>query len=429
VSSDRSQSAESLEAPHQAAEPAAVRTPRWYTPLAQRNYRLFVAIQLAGSTGVWMQRLAQDWLVLQLTGSPAAVGVAVALQFLPMLIVGPLSGILVDLYPKRRILLICQSVAALLALALAGLDAGGGITVWAVYACCVALGITSAVDGPARQVFVNEVVGDAALRPAIGLNNAIGQLGAMVGPAIGGLLIARAGSAAAFAANALVCLAVLCFITAIRTSQLHPSEPPLRGRGQVLAGFRFVRRRPSLLLVMLLAGLLGAFGMNGPVVLAAFAEDIWHSGAAGFGMFNTFSAGGALIGALLAARLRTLGRRGIVLSAGLFGLTQLVAALMPTQELFVAMLVPVGVTTLLFLTSAATTVQLEAGADVRGRVLALYLPLLLGGHALGGLLAGWLTEEFGVRAGLVMTGALGMVSAVVIGVLLWVNARRRSAAS
>ena len=428
MSSDRPQSAESLRATDHASEQAAERTPRWYHPLAQGNYRLFVAIQLAGSTGVWMQRLAQDWLVLQLTGSPAAVGVAVALQFLPMLVVGPLSGVLVDLFPKRRILLICQSVTALLALTLAVLDSGGGITVWAVYACCVALGITSAVDGPARQVFVNEMVGDAALRPAIGLNNAIGQLGAMAGPALGGLVIAKAGSAAAFAANALLCLAVLGLITAIRTAQLHPSEPPLRGRGQILAGFRYVRRRPSLLLVMLLAGLLGAFGMNGPVVLAAFAENVWHSGAAGFGMFNTFSAAGALIGALLAARLRTLGRRGIVVSAGLFGLTQLVAALMPTQELFVAMLVLVGVMTLLFLTSAATTVQLEAGAEVRGRVLALYLPLLLGGHALGGLLAGWLTEEFGVRTGLVVTGALGMVSAAVIGLLLWLNARRRSAA-
>jgi MFS family permease len=421
VSSDRPQYAESLLAND--------RPPRWYHPLAQRNYRLFVAMQLAGSTGIWMQRLAQDWLVLQLTGSPAAVGVAVALQFLPMLVVGPLSGILVDLYPKRRILLLCQTVTALLATTLAVLDAGGGISVWAVYACCVALGITSAVDGPARQVFVNEVVGDAGLRPAIGLNNAIGQLGAMAGPALGGLLIAKAGSAAAFAANALVCLAVLGLIAAIRTSQLYPGAPPLRGSGQVLAGFRYVRHRPSLLLVMLLAGLLGAFGMNGPVVLAAFAEKIWHSGAAGFGMFNTFSAAGALAGALLAARLRTLGRRGIVASAGLFGLTQLVAALMPTQELFVAMLVPVGVMTLLFLTSAATTVQLEAGAEVRGRVLALYLPLLLGGHALGGLLAGWLTEEFGVRTGLVVTGALGMLSAAIIGLLLWLNARRRPAAS
>jgi MFS family permease len=425
VSSDRTQSAESLQNARQASDGPL----RWYHPLAQRNYRLFIAIQLAGSTGVWMQRLAQDWLVLQLTGSPAAVGVAVALQFLPMLVVGPLSGILVDLFPKRRILLICQSITALLALALAALDAGGGITVWAVYACCVALGITSAVDGPARQVFVNEVVGDAALRPAIGLNNAIGQLGAMAGPALGGLLIAKAGSAAAFAANAAVCLAVIGLIAAIRTSRLYPGPPPLQGRGQVLAGFRYVRGRPSLLLVMLLAGLLGAFGMNGPVVLAAFAEDVWHSGAAGFGIFNTFSAAGALAGALLAARLRTLGRRGIVVSAGLFGLTQLVAALMPTQELFVAMLVLVGVMTLLFLTSAATTVQLEAGAEVRGRVLALYLPLLLGGHALGGLLAGWLTEEFGVRAGLVVTGALGMLSAAVIGLLMWLNARRRAAAA
>jgi MFS family permease len=182
--------------------------------------------------------------------------------------------------------------------------------------------------------------------------------------------------------------------------------------------------RPPLLLTMILAGLMGAFGMNGPVVLAAFADRVWHSGPAGFGLFNTVSALGALTGALLATRIKRFGRKGIVASAGLFGLSQLLAALMPTQESFVVMLVVVGFMTLLFLTSAATAVQLEAGSHVRGRVLALYFPLLLGGHAVGGLLAGWLTEEFGVRTGLVVTGGLGMASAVVVAVLL----RRRSRA-
>ena len=398
--------------------------PRWYHPLKQHNYRLFLGMQLAGSMGVWMQRLAQDWLVLQLTGSPAAVGVAVALQFLPMLVVGPLAGLVVDLFPKRRIMLVCQSVIVVLALALAAWAASGAITVWAVYASCVALGVTAAIDQPTRQVFVNEVVGDAALRPAIGLNNALAQLGAMAGPAVGGVLIAAAGPASAFAANSLIGMLVLGLIAAIRPAELHPGTPAERGRGQLLAGFRFVRERPRLLLIILLAGLLGAFGMNGPVVLAAFAERVWHNGAAGFGLFNTVSAGGALVGALLAARLRNMGRRGIVAAAGLFGLSQLVAALMPSLVLFVAMLAVVGVMTLLFLTSAATAVQLEAGPAVRGRVMALYLPLLLGGHALGGLLAGWLTEQLGVRAGLVVTGGLGMLSALVIGFLLWRASRR-----
>lgn len=379
---------------------------------------------LASSGGVWMQRLAQDWLVLQLTGSPAAVGVAVALQFLPMLVVGPLSGVLVDMFPKRRILLMCQSVAAVLAAGLAVWNATGGTDVWVVYASCIALGVTSAIDGPARQVFVNEVVGDRGLPAAIGLNSAIGQLGAMVGPALAGIVIAKAGPAAAFAGNAVVGVGVLVMIAAIRPGELHhaPEHSAAGGRrGQILAGFRFVRARPPLLLTMLLAGLLGAFGMNGPVVLAAFADRVWHSGPTGFGLFNTVSALGALAGALLASRIKRFGRKGIVASAGLFGLSQLLAALMPTQEWFVVLLVVVGFMTLMFLTSAATAVQLEAGAHVRGRVLALYLPLLLGGHALGGLLAGWLTEEFGVRAGLVVTGGLGMVSAAVIGLLLYLG--------
>lgn len=421
MSSDRPQPAESIDIPD--------RPLRWHHPLKQRNYRLYLGMQFAGSVGVWMQRLAQDWLVLQLTGSPAAVGVAVALQFLPMLVVGPLSGLLVDIFPKRRIMLVCQAVIALLAMGLAASSATGSITVWAVYASCIALGVTAAIDQPARHVFVNEVVGDAALRPAIGLSNAIAQLGAMAGPALGGVVIAQAGSAAAFASNSILCLGVLAMIAAIRPALLHPSTPATYGRGQILGGFRYVRERPSLLLIIALAGLLGAFGMNGPVVLAAFAERVWHNGVAGFGIFNTVSAGGALAGALLAARLKTLGRKGIVAAAGLFGLSQLVAALMPNLVLFVIMLVVVGLMTLLFLTSVATAVQLEAGPEIRGRVMALYLPLLLGGHALGGLLAGWLTEQFGVREGLVTTGALGMLSAVVIGLLLWRNARRRSPVS
>jgi MFS family permease len=421
VSSERQHSEQSL-------RPSQNQQPPWYRPLRQRNYRLFLALVFTGSVGVWMQRLAQDWLVLQLTGSPAAVGVAVALQFLPMLVVGPLSGLLVDLFPKRRIMLVCQAVIALLAMALAAWAASGTITVWAVYASCVALGVTSAINQPASQVFVNEVVGDAALRPAIGLNNAIGQLGAMAGPALGGIVIAQAGSAAAFAANSLLCVLVLCMIAAIRPAELHPSIRAERGRGQLLAGFRYVKERPSLLLIIALAGLLGLFGMNGPVVLAAFAERVWHNGVEGFGLFNTVSAIGALAGALLAARLRSLGKKGIVLAAGLFGLSQLVAALMPNLILFTVMLVVVGLMTLLFLTSAATAVQLEAGPEIRGRVMALYLPLLLGGHAMGGLLAGWLTEQFGVRLGLGATGALGMVSAAVIGLLLWRNARRSAPA-
>ncbi|MFJ5954403.1 MFS transporter [Paenarthrobacter sp. NPDC092416] len=413
-------------------KPATARsTETWYYPLRHHNYRIFVTLSLAGSGGVWMQRLAQDWLVLQLTGSPAAVGVAVALQFLPMLVVGPVSGVLVDLFPKRRILVVCQSVAVLLAAGLAVWNAAGGHDVWVVYASCIALGITSAIDGPARQVFVNEVVGDAGLPAAIGLNSAIGQLGAMAGPALAGVVIAHAGSAAAFAANAGIGVAVMVMILAMRPGELHAShgisgDGPSSRRGQILAGFRFVRARPPLLLTMLLAGLLGAFGMNGPVVLAAFADRVWHSGPAGFGLFNTVSAMGALAGALVATRIKRFGRKGIVVSAGLFGLTQLLAALMPTQESFVVMLVVVGFMTLAFLTSAATAVQLEAGSSVRGRVLALYFPLLLGGHALGGLLAGWLTEDFGVRIGLVVTGALGMMSAVVIGFLLWMYSRRRN---
>lgn len=386
--------------------------------LRNHNYRLFLAAQFFGGTGMWMLRLSQDWLVLKLTGSPAAVGIIVALQFLPLLTFGPLGGVIADRHNKRHLVMAAQSAAAVLAATLAALTIGGLVTVPLLYAFALASGCVAVFDQPARQVLVNELVGDAQLRSAISTNNALNQLSGLVGPAVAGALINQVGQGWAFAANAVLCAVVVALVAAMRVRELHRVPTVSRARGQLKEGLRYILDRPQLLWVVVLAGFMGAFGMNGPVVLAAFADFEWDTGSGGFGLYNSIGAVGGLVGAILAARMVTLRARTVVLGAGAFGVAEILAALSPTHPTFLIMLAVVGMATMFFLTSAGTYVQLTAAPSVRGRVMAFYMPLLLGGHAAGGLLQGWFTEHLGVRGGLVLTGGLALVATLGVGLVL-----------
>ncbi|WP_373309922.1 MFS transporter [Cellulomonas chitinilytica] len=396
-------------------------------PLRLHNFRLLVGAQLLGGTGMWMLRMAADWLVLEITGSSEAVGVLVALQFLPLLLVGPWGGLLADRYDKRRLVAIAQTAQAVLAAALAALTFTGTVEVWHLYVAAALMGLVTAVDQPARQVLVGEVVGDRWLQRAVSTVNALGQAGGMIGPAVAGLVIHRWGESWAFTANGVVALLVVSVVLSMRRRELHVAPPVRPARGQVREGVRYVRDRPRLGWVIVLAGLMGALGMNGPVVLTAFAQDVWHTGAGGFGLYNTVSAVGAFTGVLVGARFVRVRARSVVVASAAFAVAETLAALAPNQATFLVMLTVVGATTLLFLTTAATLVQLTADRPVRGRVLALYSPLLLGGHALGGLLQGWLTEQLGVRLGLVVTGALALLATTVVAVLLARSGRLRPA--
>jgi MFS family permease len=352
------------------------------------------------------------------------VGVLVALQFLPLFVVGPFGGVVADRHDKRRLVLVTQSTSAGLAAVLAVLTLTGVVEVWHLYVAAVLLGLVAAVEMPARQALVGEVVGDGSLRSAISLNNALNQGGGLVGPALAGLVIAGVGQGWAFGANAVVCLAVVALLAAIRPSELQRSPVLPKARGQLREGFRFVAGRPRLLGVVVLAGLMGALGMNGPVVLASFADGVWDTGARGFGLYNSVSALGAVLGAVLAARLRRLRARVVVVGAALFAVAEAGAAVMPTHALFLVALGVVGAATLFFLTGAASYVQLAASPAVRGRVLGIYSPVLLGGHALGALLQGRLAELLGVRAGLAVTGGLALVATGAVAVAL-LRARHR----
>jgi MFS family permease len=386
--------------------------------LRRRAFRLYLSAQLLGSSGMWMLRMAKDWLVLELTGSPAAVGVLVALQFLPLLLVGPWGGVVADRHDKRRLVLATQTASAVVAAVFAALTLTGVVAVWHLYVGAVLLGVVAAVELPARQALVSEVVGDGSLRSAISMNNALNQGGGLVGPALAGLVIAQVGQGWAFGANAVVCVAVVALVAAIRPSELVRAPVVAPARGQLREGFRFVAERPRLLGIVVLAGFMGALGLNGPVVLAAFADGVWETGARGFGLYNSLSALGALLGALLAARVAQLRARLVVLGSAAFAVAETLAALAPSHALFLGALVLVGAATLFFLTSAATYVQLAAAPEVRGRVLGIYTPTLLGGHACGALLQGWLAEQLGVRQGLAATGALALLATAAVGIAL-----------
>lgn len=297
-----------------------------FSSLRIRNYRLFFLGQVVSNTGTWMQRIAQDWLVLSLTGSSAAVGITTALQFLPMLLFGLYGGVLVDRLPKRPTLLVTQSAMAVTGLALAALTLSGEVRVWHVYVAAFAVGLATVVDNPARQSFVSEMVGPAQLQNAVSLNSANFQSARLVGPAVAGLMITGVGTGWAFLANGLSFAAPITGLLLMRARELHVVERAPRGKGQLREGLRYVAGRPELIWPIVLVGFIGTFGFNFPVWLSAYADDVFDAGAGAYSLFNTLMAVGSLVGALLAARRGTARLRLLIAAALAFGTLETVAA-------------------------------------------------------------------------------------------------------
>jgi len=370
-----------------------------------------------------MQRVAQDWLVLELThGSGTALGIATGLQFLPMLLFSLWGGAVADRYAKRRILMLTQTVMGMLALTLGVLAATGTVQIWHVYALAFGLGLATVVDNPTRQAFVTEMVGRADMPNAIALNSAIFNLARIAGPAAAGLVIGAVGTPAAFFLNAASYGAVLISLKLMRPGELHPVDRVPRSRGQLREGLRYVRARPELLMPMVLIFFVATFGMNFQVTNALMSRQVFHTGATAFGVASAVFAAGALAGALLAARRGKPGLRLLVTAAFAFGILEMLTALMPSFWLFLAMLVPTGLTLLTLNTAANSTVQLGSAQDMRGRVMGLYMLVFLGGAPLGSPLVGWVAELFGPRMSLLAGGLISAAAAGIIGLLL---ARRR----
>ncbi|MFI9721397.1 MFS transporter [Streptomyces sp. NPDC052396] len=390
-----------------------------FSSLRVRNYRLFFLGQVVSNTGTWMQRIAQDWLVLSLTGSSAAVGITTALQFLPMLLFGLYGGVIADRFPKRRLLLITQTASGLTGLGLAVLTLSGHVQVWHVYLTAFALGVVTVVDNPARQVFVAEMVGPAELRNAVSLNSANFQSARLVGPAVAGVLITAVGSGAAFLLNGLSYLAPIAGLLLMRTGELHkPSERTPRGKGQLREGLRHVRQKPDLIWPIVLVGFIGMFGFNFPIWLTAFVGDVFHAGAGTYGLLNTLMASGSLVGALLAARRGSSRRRLLYGSALAFGVLEVAAALAPSFWVFAVLLVPIGVCGLTINVTANSGVQLASDPALRGRVISLFMMVFMGGTPLGAPLVGWITDTYGPRVGFLSGGVISALAAAGIGLAL-----------
>ena len=395
---------------------------RTFSSLRVRNYRLFFFGQLVSVSGTWMQTVAQNWLVLTITDSGLALGVSVALQFLPMLLFGMWGGLLADRFDKRRLLLATQVVAGFLALTLWGLVTSGSVQLWMVYVLGFLLGMVQMVEMPVRHSFVTELVGPHEVPNAVGLNSAMFNAGRLLGPAAAGVVISTAGVGLAFLVNAGSYLAVIAALLRMRSEELH-REPASTGRmpGQIRAGLRYVWTDPKLRSPLLLVAVIGTFGFNFTVVLPLLARYSFSGGATLYGLLTGVMALGSLVGALVAAGRARPTRRLLVGSALAFGALTTAASVAPTPLTTAVLLMAVGVSMMLFLATANATIQLNSAPAMRGRVMAVYGLVFLGTTPVGGPLLGFVSGQWGARAGMAMSGLASLAVAVASG---WPSLRR-----
>jgi len=386
---------------------------RTFRSLLVRNYRLFFFGQLVSLTGTWMQQVAQDWLVLRLTDRALPVGITTALQFLPVLLFASWGGLTADRSDKRKLLAATQTAMGILALVLGVLTLTGSVRLWMVYLLAFLLGCATAFDMPARQAFVTEMVGPDQVSNAIGLNSAVFNSARVIGPAAAGVLIATVGIAPAFLLNAVSYLAVIAGLLAMDPAQLDRLAPTPRARGQVREGLRYVWATPALRSTILLVTVVGTLGLNARVVLPLVARFTFHGGPGVYGTLASVMAAGSVMGALAAATRARPTQRLLLGSAGVFGVLSLLAAVVPTLGWELVVLVPLGMTTITFLATANSTLQLASSTEMRGRVMALYGTVFLGSTPIGSVVVGWLAERYGARSGFVLGGVASLAAVAV----------------
>ena len=384
-----------------------------FSSLRVRNYRLFFFGQLTSMSGSWMQTVALGWLVLRLSGNGVAVGVNFALQFLPMLLFGMWGGVLADRFDKRRVLMMTQSTLMALAFVFFAITVTGVAELWMVYALTFALGCVQAIDMPTRQAFVTEMVSNDGVANAVSLNSAVFNAARIFGPAFAGLLIETVGLPWAFFVNGFSYIAVIGAYALIRPGELHRGEPAPREKGQIRAGFRYVWRRPELRYTLMLVTVVSGLGLNFTVVLPLMVRFVFAEGADTLGLLTSVMAVGSLSGALFSAARNRPTRRLLIGAAAAFGALELVAAAAPNLAFMAAVLLPVGIASILFIATANSTLQLNSSQAMRGRVMALYALVFLGSAPLGGPLVGWISEAFGPRMGLVLGGVASLSAAAV----------------
>lgn len=388
-----------------------------FRSLKNPNYRIWAGGALVSNVGTWMQRTAQDWLVLsELTQHNAsAVGIVMALQFGPQLLLLPLTGMAADLLDRRKLLLFTQAAMGLLALGLGLLCISGRVELWHVYVFAFLLGCVTAFDAPVRQTFVSEIVSEEDLGNAVALNSTSFNAARMLGPAVAGLLISSVGTGWVFIINAFSFAGVIGSLLLLRTALLRRAPRLKAMRGSLVEGFRYVSGRPDLVSVLLMLFLIGTFGLNFPIFLSTMSVTAFHAGASQYGVLSSIMACGSVAGALMAAG-RDKPRLALLLgAAALFGFGCALAAVMPNYWLFGIMLVIIGIAAQTFTTTVNSAVQLSTVPAMRGRVMAIVLAISAGGTPLGAPIVGWVADVFGPRWALGI-GALSGFAAAAVGV-------------
>jgi MFS family permease len=386
-----------------------------FRSLSTLNYRIWFAGALVSNVGTWMQRTAQDWIVLtQLTHNDAlAVGIVMSLQFGPQLLLLPVTGYAADHLDRRKLLMMTQGAMGILGLGLGLLTVTGVVQLWHVYLFALLLGVVAAFDSPVRQTFVGDLVGPDLLGNAVALNSASFNAARLVGPAVAGLLTAAVGAGWVFLLNAASFAAVLASLAFLRRDRLYPMEHAVRAPGGLIEGFRYVRRRPDLLAIFLMVFLVGTFGLNFPIFVASMASTVFHKGAGEFGILSSVMAIGSVVGALLAARREKPRAHLLIIAGVIFGVGSFASAAAPSYWLFGAALAIVGVASQTFNTTANGVVQISTDPVVRGRVMAIYMAIFMGGTPIGAPIVGWVADAFGPRWALVVGGASGVLAAAV----------------
>ncbi|MGI8644965.1 MAG: MFS transporter [Nocardioides sp.] len=386
-----------------------------FRSLHNSNYRLYAAGGMVSNTGTWMQRVAQDWLVLQLTdNSGTAIGITTGLQFLPFLVLAPVAGLVADRVPKHRLLQLTNLGMALPALVLGLLAVTGTAQIWHVFVLAFLLGTAAVFDAPARQSFVSEIVDADDLTNAVGLNSASFNAARIVGPAVAGVLIAALGGGVTatgwvILVNALSYVGPVLALRRLDLGRLDSPDLAVREPGMIGQGVRYVRDRPDLLLILAIVFFTGTFGLNFQMTSALMATEVFDKGATEYGLLGTFMAVGSLTGSLVAASRARVRHRLVVGAALAFGAVEIAAGLMPTYLTFALMTPLLGLAALTMITSANTFMQLNTEPGMRGRVMALYMMIFMGGTPFGAPLVGWVGEAFGARWTLVLGGGMTML--------------------
>jgi MFS family permease len=391
-----------------------------FRSLHTRNFRLFFVGQLVSQAGTWMQTVAIVWVVLDLTDSGTALGLVTAAQFLPMLVLGPWTGLLTDRVNRHRLMVATQVAFTVLAVALSVLMLTDRASVPAMYALSLVFGIITAFDNPARRVLVSELVAEEDVPNAVGLNSALMTGSRVVGPALAGALIAGPGAGLCFVVNALTYFAVIGALLRMDRSAFRAAPPVAKAKGQLREGFRYVWRTPELRLSLALVGVVGVAAFNYQVSLPLLAEDTFGGDATTFTLLYTTMSAGSVAGALAVARRRNVDLSFLVRTGAALTVSTLALAFAPTLPLALLAAVPVGFTSIFLISGSSAAVQLTADPSMRGRVLALLAMLFLGSTPIGSPIIGWVSDVTNPRMGIAIGGVATAIAT------LWTARRMRS---